>query len=66
MNVSNISTSLTSIIKQAGKIMLSASDKRDFDSKAGTANFVTAYDVAVQNFLIESIKKLLPEAVFMA
>lgn len=66
MNVSNITNSLTKIIRDAGKIMLGANKNRDFDSKAGTANFVTAYDVAVQDFLIKSIKDILPEAVFMA
>ena len=66
MNVSEISKSLISIIKEARKIMLGADSERSFDSKAGTANFVTAYDVAVQNFLIQKIKELLPEAVFMA
>jgi len=66
MNVSEISKSLISIIKEAGKIMLGADADRRFDSKAGTANFVTAYDVAVQIFLIQKIKELLPEAVFMA
>ena len=55
------------LMREAAKIMLSAHDiDNSIDSKSGEANFVTAYDVAVQNFLIQKIKELLPEAVFMA
>ena len=67
MNIQDISSKLHSIIREAGKIVICAADtERAFDSKEGNANFVTKYDVAVQNFLIERIKELVPDAVFMA
>ena len=57
-------------MREAGKIMLSAhgveENAGEIDEKAGTANFVTVYDVKVQNFLMEGLKELLPEAVFLA
>lgn len=58
------------IIREAGKIILSAHDVRshtsDIEAKAGTANFVTVYDKKVQSFLLERFHALLPEAKFMA
>lgn len=66
MNVSDIFTTLIPIIKNAGEIILSASSDKSFDKKSGTANFVTAYDVAVQNYLMENIKKEIPNALFIA
>ncbi|MBQ4353398.1 MAG: inositol monophosphatase [Clostridia bacterium] len=52
------------IMREAAKIMLSA---HDIDAavtvKPGDANFVTAYDVAVQDFLIAGLTKKLPHAV---
>lgn len=54
------------IIKEAAKIMLSAHDVHSVVSeKAGDANFVTKYDVAVENFLRDAFKEALPEAVFI-
>lgn len=59
---------LKDLVISAGSIMLGAAEDRgvDFDSKEGTANFVTKYDVATQNYLIEGIKKAIPDAVFIA
>lgn len=60
---------ILNIIRQAGKIMLRAHDMEDdgnVSAKPGTTNFVTVYDVAVQNFLIEHFSALLPDAVFFA
>ncbi len=57
------------IMRQAGHIMLCAHDTEEdgnVQAKPGTTNFVTVYDVAVQNFLIEHFSILLPEAVFFA
>lgn len=57
------------IIREAGKIMLSAHDIESGDNvhdKFGTSNFVTYYDVKVQNFLMERISGIFPEAVFIA
>lgn len=54
------------IIKEASKIMLSAHDVHSVVSeKSGDANFVTKYDIAVENFLREAFKKALPEAIFI-
>ncbi len=55
------------IIKEAGKIMLEARYKNiSADEKEGCANFVTEYDVKVQNFLEEKFKELIPSASFLA
>ena len=58
-----------SLMRQAGKIILEAHNANVNESiteKSGTANFVTAFDVRVQEFLINGIKALLPDAVFIA
>lgn len=61
---------LLDLIRQAGKIVISAHDveakSENVHSKVGTANFVTVYDVKVQNFLIERISALMPSAEFFA
>ena len=57
------------LIRQAGKTMLEA---RNTDSgenitvKPGDANFVTVYDVAIQDFLMREIQKHIPTAFFIA
>ncbi len=52
--------------KQAGEIMLKAMDiSAKQQEKSGDYNLVTAYDVAVQDFLFVSLRKLLPEAKFI-
>ncbi len=54
------------IVKEAGKIILSASDEDyGIDSKQGHANYVTKYDKKVQEFLFEKLSVLLPEASFL-
>ncbi len=54
------------LMREAAKIMLSAHDiDNSIDSKSGEANFVTAYDVAVQNFLYKEIGERLPDAVII-
>jgi len=64
----NISEILIPIIREAGRIMLSAhaNEERDVSEKGSTANFVTVYDVKIQEFLITEIKKALPTAYFVA
>lgn len=53
-------------VKQAGQIMLNASHIKDgVKSKQGRANFVTKYDVEVQNFLFRELAKICPEAAFI-
>ena len=60
---------LMALMRQAGAMMLRAHDV-DTDSnvtvKPGTANFVTVYDVMIQDFLLSSIKKAIPDAYFIA
>ena len=60
---------LLPIIKDAAKIMLSAHDieaSSGVATKLGDANFVTVYDKATENFLIEKIKAAIPDARFVA
>lgn len=60
---------LTSLVRRAGEIIRSAREGEISDGvevKAGSANFVTLYDVRVQEFLMREIKKAIPSAVFIA
>ena len=53
-------------VRQAGEIILGAESIEDFvEEKSGHANFVTAYDKKVQDFLFGKLKEILPEAVFI-
>ena len=65
MRTDFIST-LSPIIKKAGEIMLSAKGVKEFKEKHGEVNYVTIYDEKVQAFLIENIKKIYPNATFIA
>jgi myo-inositol-1(or 4)-monophosphatase len=57
---------IADIITEAGKIMISAINiEENTTEKTGTANFVTAYDISVQNFLYDRLSSLLPEARFI-
>ena len=52
--------------REAGKIMLEGEKEPiDVKTKAGAANFVTQYDLAVQENLREALKKICPEADFL-
>jgi len=54
------------IVRDAGEIMLKAEHIEDaVKSKEGNANFVTKYDVAVQNYLFEHLAAVFPKAVFI-
>ena len=57
-------------VREAGAVMRSAHDvesqKDAIDEKAGPANFVTVYDVRVQNMLMEALHRILPEAQYFA
>ncbi|MGN1346307.1 MAG: inositol monophosphatase family protein [Eubacteriales bacterium] len=54
------------MMREASDIILSAHEiDKTIECKAGEANFVTAYDVAVQNFICERIRATLPEAVII-
>ena len=57
---------ITEIMKQAGEIMLSANyGENQIHSKSGTANFVTEYDLKVQDFLYTELAKIMSNANFI-
>lgn len=57
---------ITEAVKEAGKIILSADNRESaVTSKEGKKNFVTKYDVAVQEFLFAELGKKFPEAEFI-
>ena len=49
----------------AGDIILSAGREKGVMTKEGRANYVTEYDEKVQEYLIETLTNLLPEAHFV-
>ncbi len=57
---------ITYIVKEAGKIILSAHNQENaVTAKEGKKNFVTKYDVAVQDFLFKELSKTFPDAEFI-
>ena len=57
---------ITRTVKEAGKIILSAHNQESaVTAKEGKKNFVTKYDVAVQDFLFKELSKAFPEAEFI-
>ena len=61
MNVNEI----IKIAVEAGQITLGADRNKKVYTKEGRANFVTEYDTRVQRFIVDSIKKLVPDALFV-
>lgn len=62
-----LESSMEKIIREAAKIMLEADAHRlNVKQKAGTANFVTEYDVRVQRCLEAAFTELLPGCSFLA
>lgn len=61
---------ILSLMRECGKIMLSAHDiesnENNITAKGGDGNFVTVFDVKVQETLIKGISELLPDARFLA
>ncbi len=61
---------ICALMRACGALMLGAHSVEDRDGeiteKPGSANFVTVYDVAVQNRLIEGLKEIFPDASFLA
>ena len=60
---------LLEIVKSAGKIVTGATaieDGHHIKEKAGTANFVTTYDVSVQTYLLKELTAVYPDALFLA
>lgn len=57
---------IPSILREAAKIMLSVHDiDAAIKVKPGDANFVTAYDIAVQRFLTEKLIEKVPNAIII-
>ncbi|MDD4772788.1 MAG: inositol monophosphatase family protein [Eubacteriales bacterium] len=57
---------ISKVLIEAGKIILAADNINDnITQKHGTANFVTTYDLTVQNFLYHRISDLVPGAHFI-
>ena len=58
-------SAIEDVVRRAGAILREAHLSDDaVTHKEGEANFVTSYDVAVQKFLIEELRRILPEADF--
>ncbi|MBO5511417.1 MAG: hypothetical protein J6B24_06780 [Clostridia bacterium] len=59
---------METMIREAGAIMRSVPDevRNNPECKEGSANFVTAYDVKVQEFLKAELTKIFPDAHFFA
>ena len=54
------------IVKKAGEIIITAHNQESaVTAKEGKNNFVTKYDVAVQEFLFSELRKVFPEAEFV-
>ncbi len=53
------------IVKEAGELIRGCSSVGERKAKEGAANFVTKYDSMVQEFLIQKLGKLVPEAAFV-
>ncbi len=52
-------------VRAAGKILLSAhAEKDEIHAKSGPANFVTDYDVRIQQFLINRLSSIIPDCAF--
>ena len=57
---------IKSIVKAAGQIIINAHNiQQGIESKQGSANFVTRYDLEVQNYLYQELSNLYPNATFM-
>ena len=57
---------LVDIVKRAGDIIRNVHNVADIKEKEGPANFVTRYDSAVQEFLVQEFSQALPSAHFLA
>lgn len=56
--------SIESLVRNAGQNLLGKNKDLSITIKPGEANFVTAYDIANQKYLIENILKEVPDASF--
>lgn len=53
------------IVREAGDLIRSCSSVGEMKVKEGSANYATKYDSMVQNFLMEKLTALVPDAVFI-
>lgn len=58
-------TEICNIVREAGDIIHSLSSVTELKAKEGSANFVTKYDSIVQEFLIQKLSILVPDAAFV-
>lgn len=59
-------TEIREIVKEAGQILRNAhAGSKNISEKSGYANFVTAFDCQIQEFLVERLKAVFPEAGFI-
>lgn len=66
MKVNNLLSGMEAAAREAGRIMLEADHIREgVIEKEGHGNFVTTYDKLVQNYLSDTLGRLLPEASFI-
>ncbi|MBR6684054.1 MAG: inositol monophosphatase, partial [Firmicutes bacterium] len=57
--------SIEAIVREAGQIVKNAhAGSEQIEKKEGLANFVTEYDVKVQEYLIGEFQKLIPDAAY--
>ncbi|MBQ9530877.1 MAG: inositol monophosphatase [Eubacterium sp.] len=56
---------IVEVVKQAGEIYKSAGSDLDIIKKGSNVNLVTKYDKLIQEFLIEELTKIIPDAHFM-
>lgn len=53
------------IVKEAGKIYISADNDKEVEEKGSSQNLVTKYDKLIQDFLFEKLKKVIPDCCFI-
>lgn len=56
---------IINIVENAGKIYLSAGNDLNVEEKGSNVNLVTKYDKIIQDYLIEELKKIVPDAAFL-
>lgn len=65
MNIQNISKQVQAIAKYAGQLMCERNDI-SIEDKGDVANLVTSKDVEVQNYIIQELQSIMPEAKVIA
>lgn len=61
----SVSHKLNRVVQGAARIILEAKRDMAVDEKAGHGNFVTEYDIKVQNYIQSHLKSLFPDAKFI-